>query len=102
MQQTQQQQQQQQVTVQTQSQTQQQQQSTTGTTANGQVQKTGAKPILKSSTTVSGPIINAVTASVAASRSSPKPKVWNNVQVSEFVVFITITRNIIVLAYSAV
>ncbi|XP_031786670.1 uncharacterized protein LOC100123674 isoform X2 [Nasonia vitripennis] len=76
-QQQQQQQQQQQVTVQTQNQT-QQQQSTTGTTTNGQVQKTGAKPIVKSSTTISGPIVNAVTASVAASRSSPKPKVWNH------------------------
>ncbi|OXU24981.1 hypothetical protein TSAR_008189 [Trichomalopsis sarcophagae] len=80
-QQQQQQQQQQQVTVQTQNQT-QQQQSTTGTTTNGQVQKTGAKPIVKSSTTISGPIVNAVTASVAASRSSPKPKVWNHAHVS--------------------
>ncbi|XP_014218337.2 uncharacterized protein LOC106646732 [Copidosoma floridanum] len=41
--------------------------------------KTGAKPIIKSTTTISGPVITAVAASVAANaRTSPKPKVWNH------------------------
>ncbi|XP_011496532.1 PREDICTED: transcription factor HIVEP3-like [Ceratosolen solmsi marchali] len=77
--------QQQQQIVQSQSQPhqhqQQHQQSTNETTISGQVQKNGLKPLVKSTTTILGPIVNSVSANIAANaRSSPKSKIWNHVQ----------------------